>query len=349
MSEKTEAPTPKRRADAAKRGDAVDVRELSTALGLVAGLGWLALGAPALWSGAKAVLIAQLSGATPAWSGIVLPLATLFAATMIAPVAARAVGGFQFAGHALQPKAEKLSPIAGLKRLFGPRGLTDFGKALLKLALLLGAAWLALGPLLGIMRHGASSTGDAFAALWPPLLAIGIGSVVVALIDAPIQVLLRTRRLRMSRQEVTDEHKEQEGSPENRRAAQERRHAMRSQSTRRAVAEASVVIVNPTHFAIALRYRMDSDAAPVIVARARAEAAAALRELAAAHGTPVLPYPELARALYFTGRIGRTIDERLYRAVAIVLAYVMGTRTAPPPAVDVPRELRFRPDGSRYA
>jgi len=175
---------------------------------------------------------------------------------------------------------------------------------------------------------------------------------VIAGIDVPSQIMQRNKRLYMTKQEVRDEHKEQEGSPEMKGQIRRRQHEMMNNSTRKAVAEASVIITNPTHFAVALRYHPGKDAAPVVVARGRDVMAAAIREVANEKSVPVLQYPELARAIYYTSRAGQIVDEALYMAVATVLAFVFRVENKMAtemdrPFITVPETMRFDADGKK--
>jgi len=156
----------------------------------------------------------------------------------------------------------------------------------------------------------------------------------------------------MTKQEIKDEHKESEGSPELKGHIRRKQYEVLSGSTRKAVAEASVIVTNPTHFAVALRYKPGQDAAPVVVARGCDAIAAAIRELADQNGVTVLQYPELARAIYFTSRAGQVVNEGLYMAVATVLAFVfrVENRMASEmdrPFITVPDDLRFDADGKK--
>ncbi len=175
---------------------------------------------------------------------------------------------------------------------------------------------------------------------------------LVAGIDVPMQMIQRGKRLAMSKQEIKDEHKEADGNPEIKQHIRQKQFAMMNQSTRKAVGEASVIITNPTHFAIALRYKPGQDMAPIVVARGRDAIAAAIRELGDTAQVPILHYPELARAIYFTSRNGQVVDEKLYMAVATVLAFVfrIENRMATEmdrPFIDVPADLRFDADGKK--
>ena len=152
----------------------------------------------------------------------------------------------------------------------------------------------------------------------------------------------------MSKQEIRDEHKETEGSPEAKQHVRAKQRAMANRNIRKAVAEAHVVLTNPTHFAVALRYDRGRDQVPVVVARGRGATAAAIRELAGENRVPMLEYPMLARAVYYTSREGQEVRDDLYLALATVLAFVLGLNakmggTQPP--VDVPPSARFDENG----
>jgi flagellar biosynthetic protein FlhB len=199
-----------------------------------------------------------------------------------------------------------------------------------------GLAGQEIGPALAIV-------GETF--VWA-ILVMALALAAIALIDVPAQYFQRYARLRMSKQEVKEEHKHTEGSPELKAHVRRRQQEVLRGSARTAVAEATVVLVNPTHFAVALRYRPGEDAAPIVVARGRGATAEAIRTLATESAVPLLSYPQLARAIYFTARTGQVIREDLYMAVATVLAFVFNLDAAVkasgvPPAVDVPAGVRF--------
>jgi flagellar biosynthetic protein FlhB len=175
---------------------------------------------------------------------------------------------------------------------------------------------------------------------------MALALAAIALIDVPAQLFQRLQRLRMTRQEVKDEHKQTEGSPELKAALRRRQHEAARNSARGAIAEATVVLTNPTHFAVALRYRPGEDAAPIVVARGRGATADAIRELAAEHDVPMLSYPQLTRAIYYTSRPGQLVREDLYIAVATILAFVFNLDAVmaaggAQPAVEVPATARF--------
>jgi flagellar biosynthetic protein FlhB len=170
--------------------------------------------------------------------------------------------------------------------------------------------------------------------------ALAAGLAVIALIDFPIQWLRRFLRLRMSQQELRDEHKESEGSPERKAAQRQRARQFASGAVSKAMREAQFVLTNPSHFAVAMAYDPARAPAPLVLAKGRCDKALAMRDLAAELGVPCLEYPALARSVYFTTRESQTIREELYAAVAGVLAFVLSLRRGEkprPPMIEVPR------------
>lgn len=371
--QKTEQPTPKKRADSAREGDVLMSRELATALMMLAGAGWLLSAGGWLVEAAGELVKHGLTiGAGDVahfapgeallrnGTGILLPLGSLFALALVASFAAPAMlGSLGWRGKALAFKGNRINPGTGLKRIFGVQGVIELGKSIAKV-LLLGSIgyWLVAGSLPAIMTMASSdlsaAIGLAGRAVGHAMLALAGGLVVIALIDVPAQWYQRNKRLMMSKQEVKEEMRQSDGAPELKQAQRQRAHEILSGSARKAVSEATVVLTNPTHFSVALRYRPGVDAAPVVVARGRGDVALSIRELARGAGVPMLEYPQLTRAIYFTARAGRTIPEELFVAVATVLAFVFQLERAvaegrAQPAIDVPPTHRFDPDGRRQA
>jgi flagellar biosynthetic protein FlhB len=242
-----------------------------------------------------------------------------------------------------------------MKRIFGMQGLIELAKSIAKVVLL-GAVgiWLLMSQTHGMIGLSAqdirAAIGDIGSTFVLAVLVMAAALALIAMIDVPMQLMQRARRLRMTKQEVKDEHKQTDGSPELKAAIRRRQHETARNSARQAISEATVVLTNPTHFAVALRYRMDQDPAPIVVARGRGATADAIRELAAEHQVPMLSYPQLTRALYYTSRPGHPIREDLYMAVASVLAFVFNldqaiAEGAGQPAITVPPALRFDTSG----
>ncbi len=367
--EKTEAPTQKRLKESADKGDVLQSKELSTALVMIVGAGWIALGGPLLVGGLAELLRSSLRFGRDAIDDfspgtavlreaghIALPLGLLFAATAVAAVGAPALlGAFGFRWSAIAFKPDRINPFNGLKRIFGAQGLVELMKSLAKVAVMGGIGWWLLSSRMdGLTTMGRGDLNGTMVELGHSfvfaVLVMAGGLVLIAGIDVPAQVIRRTSRLRMTKQEVKDEHKQTEGSPELKGAIRRRQIEASRRSARSAVMEASVVLTNPTHFAVALRYRPGQDPAPVVVARGRGATAEAIRALAVEAKVPMLSYPQLARAIYFTTRAGHLIREDLYIAVATVLAFVFNIDRAmaegiTQPVVDVPTEARFDENG----
>lgn len=369
--EKTEKPTPKKLSEAAKNGDILQSKELSTAMVVMAGIATLAIIGPDFVGAIREMLrqglqfqpgdittFAPEKRAAHLLSLLAFPMAAILGTTLLAAIAAPALlGSLGFRPGAFAFKANKLNPASGLKRIFGPQGLVELTKALAKI-LVLGSigGWMLWGRIEEIRQMGKAGIvpavdeiGNLFILV---LLGLGGSLFLVAGIDVPAQIFQRGKRLAMSKQDVKEEYKEAEGSPEAKHAMKRRAMEMAAGSVRKAMTEASVVLTNPTHFAVALRYRPGVDSAPVVLARGADEIAAVIREQAAINSVPVLQYPELARAVFFTSRVGHIIDERLYLAVATVLAFVfrVENRMASEmdrPHIELPDDVRFDSDGKK--
>jgi len=367
--EKSFAPTQQRRREAARKGDVLRSKEWATAAALGAGALALAALGPWLAEGlagvARAALVfdrAALDAFTPAAAlgaaalGVLPPVMALGLAVAGFTLASQLLlGGAQgrfVAGNAAF-KPSRINPLNGLKRIFGWHGLIELAKGLIKLALLGGiAAWWARGHLPGLMALGAApitaQVKGALAAAQGLIGALLIGLLAIAAIDWPLQRFQRDKRLMMSREELREELKQAEGSPEMKAARRQRQRDLARGGVARAMAEAQFLITNPEHFAVALRYDPARAPAPLVLAKGRGEVALAMREIAREKGLPVLEYPTLARALYFTTRPGQMVREELYVALAALVAFVMALKRGQAPVrprIAVPEALRFDADG----
>jgi flagellar biosynthetic protein FlhB len=367
--EKTFAPTAKRRADAAKKGDVLRSRELATlaatgtgALGLLALGPWLAesmahtaragfrFDRDALDGFAPGAAIADAAlGVLPPVIALGLAVTVITLAVQLLPGEGRFVPGN--AGF----KPSRINPLSGLKRILGWQGLIELGKGLVKLGLLGGIAWFwAAAHLPRLLVLGRSPleaqiglASDALTSLVGALLA---GLVVIAGLDWPLQHFQRDKRLKMSLQDMRDEQKEAEGSPEMKSARRQRQRDLARGGVAKAMKDAQFVIVNPLHFAVALTYDPALAPAPVVLAKGRGDTALAMREIAGEQGLPLLEYPQLARAVYFTTQPNQMVREELYVAIAALVAFVMALKRGQHPrrpVVEVPEELRFDGDGRR--
>ncbi|WP_326525404.1 EscU/YscU/HrcU family type III secretion system export apparatus switch protein [Sphingomonas sp.] len=367
FGEKTEAPTPKRRQKALDEGQLLKSREFASALGVLVGCGWLAMFGSGLLGACKELMAAGFSFgraevehfepfrpiAEAGWK-LAPSLTVLFAISVGAAILSQAgLGALRFNPKLWQPKASKLNPASGLKRIFGANGWIELGKSLLKVVLLgsIGGYMLwsmteaSVGLVTADFRQAIESLGGTFVTL---LFAMAGGLVLIALLDVPIQAVRLINQLKMSKDEIKQEHKEAEGNPENKAHQRQRQREILKGGFRKAVAEAHVVLTNPTHFAVALRYDQGRDQVPVVVAKGRGQTALAIRELAAELAVPVLEYPQLARGIYYTSRDGQEIRDDLYLAVATVLAFVFGVNQAAgglQPFVTVPDTAHFDENG----
>jgi flagellar biosynthetic protein FlhB len=365
--EKTFAPTEKRKRDAARKGDVLRSREFATAAAVLFGAAWLTFAGPWLLSEMGALmregltfsradlvdfhpgrmLLVGLTAALPPVVTVAVPIALLALLTQLGP------GDGRWVGANLAFKGSRINPLSGLKRMFGPAGWIEMGKGLLKI-ILLGAIAYAWGGnwLETIAGMGSGNLSQQLSAGWGALtsllFALAGGLVVIALVDLPIQLVRRNNRLMMSMQEMRDENKEAEGSPEARAHRRQRQREIAAGGVAGAMREAQFVLTNPSHFAVAMIYDPEKAAAPLVLAKGRGDKAVAMKELAREYGVPMLEFPQLARSVYFTTRENQTIREELYGAIAAVLAFVFSLKRGEnraAPAIEVPVELRFDADG----
>lgn len=369
--ERTEKPTAKRLSEAVNNGDVLQSRELATALVMLAGVGMLMVTGDDVLGAIRGMLqqglrfnrtdVADFDPATrivDLLMTIALPVSAILFATFAAAIAAPALlGSLGFRASAFQPKFSKLNPVNGLKRIFGLQGIIELSKSLVKI-LFLGAVgiWMIWDKLTAITALGSTdlitAMGELGSMFMLATLAMSGMFFLIAGIDVPLQIFQRGKRLAMTKQQIKEEHKETEGSPEAKGHIRRKQFEMSKGSAREAVKEATVVITNPTHFAVALRYQPGRDEAPIVVARGRGDTALAIRELAEELAVPMLQYPELARAIYYTSRAGSFVEEQLYMAVAAVLAFVfrIENRMAGEmdrPHITVPDDLLYDTEGRK--
>lgn len=359
--ERTEKATPKRLKEAREKGQVARSRELNTMIGLLAAAGGLAMFkgymggqlAVAMQHGlspSRAELFDPHFALTALHASLFRMLALLAPFLVLALVAALAapmlLGGWSFSLQALAFKPEKLNPVAGLKKIFALRGAVEVAKALAKFALIAFVTWrillyfapqfrhLGVEPLRPALEHGAHLVIVAF-------FLLGGALVAIALVDVPFQLWDHARQLKMTLQEVRDESKETEGRPEVKGRIRNLQQQMAKGRMMADVPRADVVVTNPTHFAVALRYDDSTMRAPQVVAKGADHIAAQIRAIAARHDVPLVAAPPLARALYASTEIGREVPAGLYVAVAQVLTYIYRLRAAaesgePPPEAPNP-------------
>jgi flagellar biosynthetic protein FlhB len=363
--QKTEAPTAKRRRESAEKGETFQSRELATVLVVGTGVVWAVVGASDLVAACRRMMRDGLSFSEPAATdllaspsllahGLVRPLTTFAVMIVAGAVCGPLLTAPHFSPGAFAIKLSRLNPVAGLQRMFGLHALGELGKAALKAGLIFGAGGsiivARLPGLIGLGMGEPSAGAERIAGSTSTLLitlAAALG--IIAAIDLPLQLTRHLAKIRMSKQEVREESRESEGSPETKAAQRRMARQAAKRSLSPAMATASVVVVNPTHFAVALRYIPGRDAAPVVVAKGRDIIAEAIRELADANKVPVLRYPQLTRAIYFTATVGTAIEDELFGAVAAILAFVMylDKMGRDQPSVSVPDSLRFDGSGAK--
>jgi len=278
-------------------------------------------------------------------------VAPLLALTMVAALGAPlALGGWSFSTQALAPDFSRLNPVSGLGRMLSVRSWVELGKSLGKFAIVGGAGalvlWLNMNELMGLggepinaaIGHAMSITGQA-------LIALTCALVVIAGIDVPFQLWQYHREMKMTREEIRQEHRESEGAPEVRGRIRAMQREMAERRMMEDVPRGDVIVVNPTHYAVALRYDDKAMRAPRVVAKGVDLMAARIREVASEHRVPIFEAPPLARALHRSVEIGDEIPAELYAAVAQVLTYVFQLRAAQrdhhslpaPPVIDMPK------------
>ena len=346
--ERSEQPTSKRLEEARKEGRVPRSMDLNTAAVLLVAGGALRMFGAATGTALTGVMRSALTLSTdqsldaqlavPTASADVLhaflACAPIFGLTVVAALAAPlALGGWNLSFEALAPDFTRLNPIEGFKRLVSLRGAVELGKAFAKFLVVAGVAllvlrdeaskFLALGgePLTTAIAQAADLVADALLLMSAPL-------GLIAAIDVPWQLFQHHKQLRMSRQEIREEMKESEGSPENRSRVRRAQRELLKRRMAHEVPKADVIVTNPTHFAVALRYEESRMRAPRVVAKGADLIAARIREIATEHSVPVFEAPPLARALHHNVEIGAEIPAALYAAVAQVLTYIYRLKAA---------------------
>jgi flagellar biosynthetic protein FlhB len=362
-ADKTEDPTDKRKKDSREKGEIARSKELNTLAVMVAGCGaLLAFGGHLAQSllelmrsnftlSREVLLDERYMGIFLLQSGKVAILATqpilvtMLLAALIGPVA---LGGWLFAASSMAPKFSRMNPAAGLKRMFSMHALTELLKALAKFAIILIVAIMVLAkdradllaianePLEMAIIHSVQLVG--WSALW-----MSCGLALIAAVDVPFQLYSSKQKLMMTKQEVKDEHKDAEGRPEVKGRVRQLQREMSQRRMMTAIPEADVIITNPTHYAVALKYDPEKGNAPVLLAKGSDFIALKIREIGNEHRIQVLESPALARSIFYSTDIEQQIPAGLYLAVAQVLAYVYqirqyqaGRGKRPDPLKDLP-------------
>ncbi|GGX80032.1 flagellar biosynthesis protein FlhB [Litchfieldella qijiaojingensis] len=369
--EKTEPATPRRLEKAREEGQVARSRELTTFMLLLGGVGGLWSMGALLYDQLGLVMeqaflferrqaFETMSMLSHAWElgqrtlYAMLPLFLLL--VVVALVAPAMLGGWLVSAKSLQPQLGKLNPLKGLQRIFGTQALVELAKAIAKSVLVGGVAVTFLlanrGKYMGLMdlpvQQALASTLE-LAAMACGLIVLAL--LIVILIDVPYQLWSHAKKLRMSKDEVKREHKESEGDPQLKARIRSQQQAMARNRMMSKVPEADVIVTNPTHYAVALRYDDGKMSAPRVVAKGADAVAAKIRELGNEHRIPLLEAPPLARALYHHVDLDHEIPVALYTAVAEVLAWAFrlkrvreegGEMPEAPNELPVPEELDDR-------
>ena len=366
--EKTEEPTPRRLEKAKEEGQVPRSKELATAAILMMGTGGL------LMSGAHIAdtmtRIMRSSFALPRDAlfdshqmGLYLANAAVLATEALAPLmiflfiasiaGSIALGGWLLSAKAVAPKFSRLNPIKGLGRMFSLKSLVELGKAFAKVTVVLFFAVIILqtqtDALLGLSREAVvPAMGHAAQILGWSFFFLSCTMLIIVAVDVPFQIYDHQKNLKMTKQEVKDEFKDTEGKPEVKSKIRQLQREMSQRRMLQDVPEADVVITNPTHYSVALRYKPETDSAPILLAKGGDQIALKIREIANANDVEVVEAPALARSVYYHSEIGQEIPSGLYMAVAQILAYVFQLkqfrrRVSPRPAMPdfpIPDDLR---------
>ena len=367
--DKTEDPTEKRKKDSREKGESARSKELNTLAIMLAGSSGLLIFGGALAQelmelmrlnfslSREVVLNTGSMGAYLLHSGKIALLAvqpvlvTLLLAALIGPIS---LGGWLFAAGSLAPKFSRMNPAAGIKRMFSAKALVELLKALAKFFIVLIVALLVLTsdiddlqriahePLELAIIHSVQVVG--WSALW-----MACGLFLIAAVDVPVQLWESHKKLLMTKQEVRDEHKDQEGRPEVKQRIRQLQREMSQRRMMSAIPDADVIITNPTHYAVALKYDPEKGSAPLLLAKGSDFLALKIREIGAKHDILLLESPALARSIYHSTELEQEIPAGLYLAVAQVLAYVYqirqhqagkGKRPDPLKDLPIPPDLR---------
>ena len=341
-AEKTEQPTSKKLQDAAEKGQVARSKDMGTAFVLIgSAVAILVFGkmlAMAVLDVCQRMLslnakdIFETNSMFTAWGPIgerlLPPLAGIFSIILLAAfVGNTLLGGFNFSWQAAGPKASKMNPLNGFKRMFGLQALVELLKSILKVLVVVGIAYLLLKMFffdimaLSLMSEPNNIESAMYFLAWL-FLGLCASVSVIAMVDAPYQKWHHIEQLKMSLQEIKDEYKNSEGDPQIKARIRRTQMQMSMKRMMQEVPKADVIVTNPTHYAIALKYDQGKFRAPVVVAKGVDEVAMHIRKIANEHKVPVIESPALARSIYYTTELDHPIPEQLFAAVAQVLAYV---------------------------
>lgn len=366
--DKTEEATPKRKEEARKDGDIPRSKDLTTMMMLMAAsVSMLSLGSDMMegisnvmksfFVRAADVNIAanELPGifmnAISHISLVMVPFVTVM--VFVALVSPLLMSGWNFSGKAMKFKFDKMDPIKGIKRVFGPNGFIEMLKTILKFSVIaVSAFYLIKGQMSEIMVVGQGDLNSSLRqcvdlVIWT-FLMVSATTLLIVLVDVPQQLWQYSKKMKMSREDIKKEHKDTEGMPEVKAKIRQKQQELAQQRMMEDVPKADVIVTNPTHFSVALKYDTENSGAPKVIAKGADQIAFKIREIGRGNNIPILETPPLARALYYSTKINQEIPAGLYKAVAQVLAYVFQIKANPnaddikpvPEDLPIPDELK---------
>lgn len=341
-AEKSQEPTQKRLDSAREDGNIARSKELNTTAILLGGTaaviafgGILATGLARIMEYNftldraayfdTAAMLEQLGDSVMTGFTSLLPVfAVLLLLAFLAPIA---LGGWNFSLKSIAPKASRMSPLAGIGRMFGPNAIIELFKAIAKVVVVASLALLVLyintGAILSIQHESVlPAISESVGLIGWSVLWISCAMILISMVDIPIQIFQHAKKLKMTMQQVKDEMKDTEGRPEVKQRIRQLQYQMSQNRMMGDVPEADVIITNPEHYAVALRYDQSKEDAPIMLAKGADFVAQKIREIAQEHDIPIVSSPALARAIFFNTKVGEEIPGGLYIAVAQVLAYL---------------------------
>ena len=344
--DKTEEPTQKKLDDARKKGQLARSKELSTALVLiVSAVMFLLMGsiiAEDIYVMTKRMFTLSrdetydishmFSASGEALMSVAWPVLVYMIVSMLAGIyGSVALGGYNFSWKSAAPKANKINPINGFKRMLGPNAVVELLKAIAKF-LVIGA--IAIGALFYFRNEALHLDREmyplnlfhAMTMLEWAFLFLTLGMIPIAIFDVPYQMHKHNKEMKMTKQEVKDEHKNAEGDPQVKGRIRRLQFQAAANRMMQDVPDADVVVTNPTHYSVAIKYEEDGNRAPVVVAKGQDELAMHIRKIATAHDVPLIPSPMLTRAIFYSTEVNEEVPNKLFMAVAQVLAYVYQLR-----------------------
>ncbi len=340
--ERTEEPTSKKISESRKKGQVARSKDLGTTFVLIFSAVALLMYGPAIAKGLYNIMgrgltlnrnetydtTKMFSVWGEMFSEIFFPMAMfVFIITIAGIVGNTLLGGFNFSWQAAAPKASKMSPMKGIKRMLGPQAAIELVKAILKFVLVAGFAILLIQMFFYEILHLSieqvpASIIHALEILAWMFLALSCTMIIISAIDAPYQSYNHHKQLKMTLQEVKDEYKNSEGDPQIKARIRRTQREMSQRRMMQDVPDADVVVTNPTHYSVALKYDTEKAGAPIVLAKGTDELAMQIRKIAKGNEVPIVESPVLTRSLYHTTEVGAQIPDQLFTAVAQVLAYV---------------------------